>query len=468
MVGVTSFGAYIPLWRIKREVIGRGGKGEKSVGNFDEDSLTMAVASAVESLKGLDRNSIDALLFASTTFPYKEKQNASLVAAAADLRSDLFTADVSNTLRGGVTALKMAADMVKAGSAGRVLVAAADCRLGAPGSGHEQLLGDGAATVIIGDAEVAAEIEGGRSVYNEMIDVWRADEDKYVRSWDERFIQSQGYIKTVLETVQALMRDKGLEPQDFAKVVLYAPDQRRMSEAAMKLGFDLKNQVQDPFLGVIGNTGTPSPILSLIAALETARPGDRILVVSYGDGCDALIFKVTEHIGNLKSRKGLSPFLENKQYIKDYLTYLEWKGILHRERGPGKPAQEVSLTALRRDWAEVIRFQGSKCRSCGTVQYPPQRVCTECHNADQLEPIRMSDKKGKLFTFSEDFISDPFDVPMVLSVVDFEGGGRAVLTMTDHIGQKVSIGMPVEMSFRKLFYNDGIHNYFWKCTPSLD
>ena len=468
MVGITSFGAYIPLWRIKREVIGRGGKGEKSVGNFDEDSLTMAVASSVEALKDLDRDSIDALLFASTTFPYKEKQNACLVAAAADLRTDIFTADVSSTLRGGTAAMKMAADMVKAGSAARVLVTAADCRLGTPGSGYEQSLGDSAATVIIGDSDVAVEIEGGRSVYNEIIDVWRSDDDKYVRSWDERFIQSQGYIKTVIETVQVLMKEKGLTPQDFAKVVLYAPDPRRMSEAAMKLGFDLQNQVQDPHLGDVGNTGTASSVLLLIAALEKARPGDRIMVVSYGDGCDALIFKVTEHIENLRSRKGLSSYLETKQYINDYPTYLEWKGVLHRERGPGKPAQEVSLTALRRDWSEVIRFRGSKCRNCGTVQYPPQRICTECHRADQLELVRLSDKKGKLFTFSEDFISDPLDVPMVLSVVDFESGGRAVLTMTDHIGQKVSIGMPVEMSFRKLFYNDGIHNYFWKCTPSLD
>ena len=395
MVGITSFGAYIPLWRLKREVIDRGGKGEKSVGNFDEDSLTMAVASAVESLKDLDRNSIDALLFASTTFPYKERQNAGLVAAAADLRTDIFTTDVSGTLRGGTTAIKLASDMVKAGSAAQVLIAAADCRLGVPGSSYEKFLGDGAATVVIGDSGVAAEIEGGRSVYNEMIDVWRSDEDKYIRSWDERFIQSQGYVKTVLETVQGLLKDKGLGPQDFAKVVLYAPDQRRMTEVAMKLGFDLKTQVQDPHLGDIGNTGTASTVLMLIAALETARPGDRILVVSYGDGCDALIFKVTDLIENLRGRKGLSSYLETKQYIKDYPTYLEWKGILHRERGPGKPAQEVSLTALRRDWSEVIRFRGSKCSSCGTVQYPPQRICTECHSADQLEPIRLSDKKGK-------------------------------------------------------------------------
>ncbi|HUL22989.1 MAG TPA: 3-hydroxy-3-methylglutaryl CoA synthase, partial [Thermodesulfobacteriota bacterium] len=114
MIGITSYGAYIPIWRIKRDAIQRGGAGEKSVANFDEDSLTMAVSAALNSLAGLDRGSIDGLLFASTTFPYKEKQNASLVAAAADLRKDILTMDVANTLRGGTGAVRLATDLIKA------------------------------------------------------------------------------------------------------------------------------------------------------------------------------------------------------------------------------------------------------------------------------------------------------------------------------------------------------------------
>jgi uncharacterized OB-fold protein len=80
--------------------------------------------------------------------------------------------------------------------------------------------------------------------------------------------------------------------------------------------------------------------------------------------------------------------------------------------------------------------------------------------------VRLSDKSGRVFTFSIDHISDPLDIPMILAVVDFDGGGRAVLTMTEHLANETKVGMPVEMSFRKLFMNDGIHNYFWKCIPS--
>jgi hydroxymethylglutaryl-CoA synthase len=466
MIGITSYGAYIPVWRIKRDVIQRGGAGEKSVANFDEDSLTMAVSATVNSMAGLDRDSIDGLLFASTTFPYKEKQNASLVAAAADLRKNILTMDVANTLRGGTGAVSMAADLVKAGSARNILVTASDCRLGAPGSTFEHLCSDGAGALVIGSTDVAVEIESIYSTYNEMIDIWRADEDKFVRSWEERFIQSEGYVHAVQNAASVLMKRQGLEVKDFTKAVIYAPDQRRMEEVAGKIGFDVKKQVQNPLISVIGNTGTAYALMLLIAALEDSKPGDRILWVSYGDGCDACILRVTEGIERLRRRKGIQTFLASKQYVKDYVTYLEWKGILKRERGPGKPVQEVSLTALWRDWEEVIRFYGSRCKSCGTIQYPPQRVCTQCHERDQFEKIRLSDKRGKLFTFSLDYISDPFDVPLVLSIVDFDCGGRAVLTMTDHHDKEIGVGMAVEMSFRKLFFSDGIHNYFWKCIPS--
>ncbi len=465
MIGITSYGGYIPIWRIKREAILRGGAGEKSVANFDEDSLTMGVSAGVNSLTGLNRASIDGVLFASTTFPYKEKQNASLLAAAADLRKDILTVDVANSLRAGTGAFRIASDLVKAGSARNVLLVASDCRLGAPGSNFEHLCGDGAGALVIGSTDVAVEIEAVYSTYNEMIDIWRAEEDKFIRSWDVRFVQSEGYLHSVLHAAAVLMKRQDLEPKDFTKAVIYAPDQRRMEEAAVKIGFDLKKQVQNPLFSVIGNTGTAFPFTLLMSALEESKPGDRILWISYGDGCDAAILRVKEGIERLRARKGVNAFLGSKEYVKDYVTYLEWKRILRRERGPGKPLQEVSLTALWRDWEEVVRFYGSRCKSCGTIQYPPQRVCTQCHDTDAFDKIRLSDQRGKLFTFSLDYISDPLDVPVILSVVDFDCGGRAVLTMTDHTGG-VKIGMPVEMSFRKLFFNDGVHNYFWKCSPA--
>ncbi len=149
MVGIVSYGAYIPLRRLTT-----GPQTEKAVANWDEDSLTMAVAAGIDCLNGIDRKSIDGLYFATTTPPYGEKLTATTAAWALDLRHDILTADITDSLRAGTGALKMAADAVGADSAKNILVAASDLRLG--GGGLDSGFGDGAAAFIIGDKNVIA------------------------------------------------------------------------------------------------------------------------------------------------------------------------------------------------------------------------------------------------------------------------------------------------------------------------
>jgi 3-hydroxy-3-methylglutaryl CoA synthase len=132
MVGITSYGAYVPLFRLSRETIAKGARGEKAICNFDEDSLTMAVAATIDCLNGITRDTVDGLSLATTTSPYKEHLGATTVAMAADLRRDIYTMDFTNSLRAGTSALKAAVDAVKSGSVKKMMVATADCRLGKP------------------------------------------------------------------------------------------------------------------------------------------------------------------------------------------------------------------------------------------------------------------------------------------------------------------------------------------------
>jgi hydroxymethylglutaryl-CoA synthase len=189
MVGIVSYGAHIPFYRLSRDEIAKAmGRpsmgGEKAVASYDEDSITMAVSAARECVKGVNKEEIDALFFASTTPPYREKQCASVVAMAVDLRADVSVADFANSLRAGTNALRAAIDAVNSKSARLVLVTAADCRLGNPGSELEQLFGAGAAALLIGSQNVAAEIEGSYTYSDEFMDQWRMEEDSFVRSWD--------------------------------------------------------------------------------------------------------------------------------------------------------------------------------------------------------------------------------------------------------------------------------------------
>jgi len=465
MVGITSYGAYVPLYRLSREVIARGARGEKAICNFDEDSITMAAAAAIDCLTGLDRKTVDGLYLATTTSPYKEKSGAVIVAMAADLEPKALTVDFAHSLRAGTSALRSAIDAVKAGSAKRMLVAAADCRLGLPGSVYEQNFGDGAGALLIGDSDVIATIEDSYSVYNEITDVWRSDGDTFIRSWEDRFTTTHGYATAVGEAVTGLLKKTGLKPADFAKVVFYTPDARRSADVAKRLGFDPKAQLQDPLFNNMGNTGAALPLMLLTAALEEAKPGDRILLASYGEGSDAFVLQVTDQIAKIKARRGMKGHLESKKVMDDYRQYLIWRGIL-----PIEPRKEtvafISAPALWRERDANLRLRGVKCKVCGTIQFPPQRVCTKCHSKDQFEPYRLSDKKAEIFTFSMDYITYPvLERPVVNVTIDFEGGGRALLYLTDREAEQVKCGLPVEMSFRKLMVRDGIHNYYWKAIP---
>jgi len=463
MVGIVSYGAYIPKWRLSRELVRKGMKGEKAIAGPDEDSVTMAVGAVLDCLNGVDRASVDGLFFASTTATYREKQIATIVAAAADLRRDILTADFANSLRAGTTALKAAVDAVKAGSAKKVMVVASDMRLGGPGSELELEVGDAAAAVLIGDDDVAVEIEDSYSVANELIDVWRADDDKFIRIWEDRFVQTVGLLKIVPEAVGGLLKKSGRSPKDFSKLVTYAPNSRRAAELGRMLGFDPKSQIQDSVFDAVGNTGTSYPLMLLVAALEGASTGDRFLLASYGNGSDAFSLQATEALGKIKgNRRGVAAHIQSKRPVPDYITYLNWRKLMPK----GMVIDRLyfwtypSAPPIQRERNRIYPLHGTKCKTCGHIQFPPQRVCAFCHTKDNTEEVRLSDKKATLYTFSTEFASG-----QLIGSVNFEGGGRMWCNIVDATYKELELGMPVEMSFREVLYDMGIHDYYWKAVP---
>jgi len=427
----------------------------------------MAVAAGMDCLNGVDSQTLDGLYLASTTFPYLEKQSAALVATAIDLRRHAFTADFSNSLRCGTSAMKAATDAVNANSAGSIMVCAADTRVGMPHGPQEMDFGDGAAAVILGSTGVIAAIEGVYSVMDEIIDLWRPDNDVFVHSWEERFVREKGYARVVPEAVSAALEKYNLTPKDFAKAVFYAPNPGLLTGVARQLGFDAKTQVQDILSDKLGNTGAALPLMLLVATLEEAKAGDRILLVGYGDGCDVLILRVTEEIEKVGARRGMKGHLASKLELDNYQKYLEWRALIPAQTtlrpGPDQP----SAVALFRDRKYGLALYGLKCKVCGTPHFPREHVCVNCGTRDQFEDYRFANRKGVLTTFSQDssWAGVSLDVPVTVSAVDIEGGGRIICDMTDRDPEQVKVGMPVEMTFRKLRRVSGVNNYWWKCQP---
>jgi uncharacterized OB-fold protein len=207
--------------------------------------------------------------------------------------------------------------------------------------------------------------------------------------------------------------------------------------------------------------------MSLVSALEHAGQGERILLASYGNGCDLFTLKTTDSITHLADRRGIQKYLTCKSILTPYNRYLKWREIIQVQPAARPPieARQPSPVAQWRERTWELRLTGTKCRHCGTPQYPPQRVCLVCHTKDQYDPYTFYDRPAKLFSFSHDYIVQSVDPPTTVAFVDFEGGGRLMCDMTDRDPAAVEVGMPLEMSFRKLYYVGGIYNYWWKCQP---
>jgi hydroxymethylglutaryl-CoA synthase len=479
MVGITSYGAYIPWHRMKREdcVKAWGGfamPGERAVAYYDEDSVSMAVEAALDCLTGVDAKKVDGLFFATTSSPYKEKQCSALMAVPLDMRSDIRTADVTTSLRAGTGALMLAADTVKAGSADSLLVAAADMRLGAPAGMGEQQVGDGGVALLVGKDHVIAEIVGMYSTSDELAATWRSEEDKFIRAGEDRFVMDEGYSKWVPEAIGGVLKKCGLTPKDITKVALDPPgDPRRHGKAITQAGFEAA-QMQDPYALVlnVGLPGCATSLMMLIGALEDAKPGDRILVVGSGNGADALILQVTDAIGKLGERRGIKKNVASKQVMANYNDYLRWRELVPQEAARRPDKQHIRSSANWRERKQLLGLWGIKCRRCGTPQYDngaattgPIRICAQCQAQDDFDDYNFVRRKAKVFSYTQDNLAAVIDPPASVVLIEFEGGGRAFFDLTDRDPGKVEVGMPVEMTFRKLQHDRGLTNYFWKARP---
>ncbi|MGD9074202.1 MAG: 3-oxoacyl-[acyl-carrier-protein] synthase III C-terminal domain-containing protein [Desulfobacteraceae bacterium] len=477
MKGITGFGVYLPYYRLKRETIfeamgwfnpGIAGlaRGEKTVANYDEDSITMAVAAGIDCLEDLDREKISALYLASTTLPNKERGNASIASGALNLSPNTWTAEFSGCLKSGTTALIAALS----GSDSEVaLVCASDCRLGKAGGTQEQLFGDGAAAFTVGTDGVIASLVGHYSLSYDFADYRRMESDKFTRSWEERWIREAGYAKMIPEAINGLLSSCKLQISDMDKVVYPPLSLRDHMAVSKRLGLK-SDKVQAPLLESIGNTGSAHPLLMLAAALEEAQAGDKILVASFGSGADALLFQVTEEIERVKNRRKLKENLDYKRDLGNYTKYLSFKGMLPKEIGIR--GEEVAPTSLSLSWREqnaVLRLAGSKCKACGTPQFPQERVCVnpDCEAVDQMEDYSFSDRKGHLFTYTADHLTYSEDPPAIYGIVDFEGGGRYWFDITDCKMESLEVGQAVHMTFRRRYLDEarGITGYFWKIMP---
>lgn len=466
--GIVAYGSYIPATRLPLGLI-HGGKVSdaspvKAVAGFDEDAITMAVSAAVNCLQGRDRDSVDAIYFASTSAPFREKQAATLIAKALDLSATVNSMDFGGSLRAGASALIAAFDAVSAAPGKCILVIASDVRLAAPRSPLEAKLGDAAAAFLVGSDNIIAEYEFSHCISDEIQDVWQSQHDDYLRSWEDRFNIEEGYLKSMSQAIQGLLSENHISSSDYHKAALYAPDQRSLFSLAKATGF-AKNSIQDALFGQLGNCGAAFGPILLISALEAADQQQRLLAGFYGDGAQAISFKTTACIKEYHPGKNIASQLENGRRLKHYDSYLKSRHLeaseFDRRGGDG-----IAATIRYRERDTDISFIGQRCRKCQTMHFPASRVCYGCYSKDDFEDVRLSDKQGRVLSYSFDYFFPSPEPPLIVGMCEVEGGARAYLQMADASPEVLRCDLPVEFVFRKIHDAGNKPNYFWKSRPS--
>jgi 3-hydroxy-3-methylglutaryl CoA synthase len=464
--GITGVGVHVPRYRLSADTLGAvwgtGGSGTRAVANHDEDTLTMAVEAGLAALGEGGGAGLDLVCLASTTAPYAEKSSAAILASVLDCEPGVAVADLGGSLRAGTTALRLALDALRAGSAREALVAAADLRVTPAGSELESVWGDGAAAVRLGQGDgVLARLVGIASHTHEFSDVWRLAATRFPEQGDPTFVRAYGYERLMAEAVRRVLAETGVDRATIRRAAVYAPDGRLVLPILRSLGLGESVLPRAALLAEVGNTGTASPLIGLAACLEEADPGDRILVVGYGAGADALLFEATDGVRRLDRSRGVAAQISLGRPLRHYGKLLQFRRLVETE-----PVRAFTgLPVMEREERQDLRLYGQRCAACGAVQYPRRHVCWQC-SGKELPEHRLS-RRGRVFTFTKDHLVPSPDPPTVMVAADLEGGGRFYTQLTDGDPESVTFDLPVELTFRRFHEGAGLANYFWKFRPLL-
>ena len=337
MPGIIGYGVYIPKYRLKVDdaarVWGAGGKGEKSVCGADEDIITMAAEAAEKAIHhaGIDTAAIEAIHLGTSSAPFIEKHLAPILAETLALPPETSMIDYCGSPNAASLALLGCVDAIGAGRIKCGLVIGTDNRAAAPGSEGETSFGAGAAAFVIGNDGTIADIEGMHTHSTLFTDRWRAASDGFVANYfDMRFDREYGYEKHIVGAGRGLMGKLGRKGEDFNYVAMQQPDGRLPAAAARRLGIKSEQLAAGTVLPAFGDLGSCSAFIGLAAILEKAKPGERILVATYGSGSSlAMSLLVRDGVVKKKRSVPLEKYHKRKEYI-DYPTYLKLAGAIKR------------------------------------------------------------------------------------------------------------------------------------------
>jgi uncharacterized OB-fold protein/3-oxoacyl-[acyl-carrier-protein] synthase III len=430
----------------------------------------MGVEAARLALRSVPGAAPWALWFSTASPAYLDKTNAAAIHGALRLPGDVAAFDFGGALRSGMGAL-----LAALGSGGTLALVSADQRDGLPTSADESAGGDAGAALVVGDdtpaTPVLAEHLGGASATDEFVDRWRAPGERRSKVWEERFGETR-YTALGREAWARALKDAGVAAEDVSRLIVTGMHPRAVKALGDRLGV-ADGVLADDLSGTVGQAGTAHPALLLASVLEdeaaalaagTVGAGRVVALVHLADGADVVLLRTTDALAGWRPARPVTAQVAGGADLP-YGKFLSWRGMLTLEPPRRPEPARVSATAAWRSEDWKFGFVGSRDRSSGAVHLPPARVSMKGGAFDDMEAIPMADAIGTVVTFTVDRMAYSPSPPIVFAVVDFDGGGRFPVELTDVDADALAIGDRVEMTFRRLFTADGIHDYFWKARP---
>ncbi len=480
MPGITAYGAYIPRARLKKQVIAEANswfdaslkslaRGERSMCHWDEDAITMAVEAARDCLSSIDSPQVESLYLASTTLPFLDRQNSVVVGEALNLPRNLHSMDITGSQRAATSAL---ISLLKSGVSddSQKLLVASERRRAKAGSRQEMLWGDAAAALCVGSDELIAEYLDHETVANDFVDHYRGDEAEFDYDWEERWIRDEGFMKDVPAAVAALLERTALNAGEINYFILPSDQARTPVTVARKLGIG-DSAVVDNQLEHCGVAGVAQPLLLLARVLEQAQAGELILLVGFGQGCDALLFRATGQGRLRRPLSGVSGCLARGRPEENYHRFLSFNNLVERDIGKrGETDKQTYLSGFNRRKDLLTGLVGGKCRNCGTVQIPRERYCVnpQCNALDSQDTYHFASSSGVVRTWTADRLTFDWDPPAYFGMIEFNDGGRLMMDFTEVDAGNVDSGTPVSVHFRikQIDHQRGFRKYFWKAVPT--
>ncbi|WP_246343719.1 3-oxoacyl-[acyl-carrier-protein] synthase III C-terminal domain-containing protein [Sphingobium jiangsuense] len=470
-----SCGVYLPFRRLERQAVHAANRwfagglktlahGTRSIANWDEDAVTMAVEAARACLDGMDRSIPRGVTLASVTHPFADRSNAGLIKEALTLPDDVVATDAGGSMRAATLALRDALE----GSRTR-LVIGSDLRKSRIGSEGEMLQGDGAAAILVGHGEPIARLIASHSLTIDFIDHFRRSGTAFDYQWESRWVREKGYMDLLAGAVATLLKEAGLTAGDIDHAVLPISDPAAFRAAARAIG--LRPEAVIDTLGAnVGDIGCGHPLLMLASALERAGPGERILVTGFGQGADTLLFETTEAVTR-NSKRGVARALSAGKSDDNYMRFLFHRGLIDMDRGiRAELDQKQPGTTLYRKRSAVLGLVGSKCGETGVVQFPPSAIAVDPNGRfrDTQSPYPLADRIARIISYTADALGYSPDPPTYYGTLDFEGGGRIVTEFAEVGPEDVEVGRAMRMVFRIKADDEqrGFTKYFWKAVPA--